>query len=152
MQGKSFKQNVKNKYLLQAAMWLDVHFQKDPRGSSGLRVLLSKVYVLLGCIARAETIWDSLEVKNVTLDSLGPVFSDRLSTVIPGREDALLQYRNFYASAFRRSLPGNIKNACNTGNYTSILGLQDTAHRLQQSSALVRSGRFWVYSFFRLRG
>jgi N-terminal acetyltransferase B complex non-catalytic subunit len=142
-------QGIRTKYVLQAVMWLDFHFRRNPRGSSSLRILLSKLCILLGCTRRAEMIWDSLEVKNVTLDSLGPIFSDRLSTITPGRMEALIEYRNFYNNAFKRSLPNNIKNATSTANYSSILGLMDTSRRLQQSCTLamtvtegLRSRRF----------
>lgn len=129
-------QGINVKPLLQAVAWLDFQYQKKPKGSTSLRIILMKLYILIGCVSHAKNIWETLEVKNVTLDALGPLFSDRLSTMVPGIVKPSDAYRKFYSTAFTRSLPANIRSALDLANYGSVLGLLETTDRLERSCTL----------------
>ncbi|KAK7970187.1 hypothetical protein PG988_009260 [Apiospora saccharicola] len=109
-----------------------------------LSVLLVKLYVLIGAASHAKSIWDSLEVKNVTLNSLGPLFADRLGTMAPGlwqghaRGDTpTSQYLHYYRSAIEKNIPNSLRLSFDHGSYASILGNLTTRTKHKQSCTLV---------------
>ena len=46
-------------------------------------LLLVRTHLLLGNVDRSSKLWKELAVKRATLDSLGPLFHDRVSTITP---------------------------------------------------------------------
>jgi N-terminal acetyltransferase B complex non-catalytic subunit len=140
----SAAQSLDLKLLLQAIAWLSSHYSRVPQKNQGMPVLLTKLYLLAGCVSHAKELWDSLEVKNVTLDSLGPLFSDRLSSIAPGMWRAsggtpMYPYHKHYNDAIRRNIPTNIRTALEHGSYTSVLGLLRAQDRLGRSCTMIMS-------------
>ncbi|ORY66556.1 N-acetyltransferase B complex non catalytic subunit-domain-containing protein [Pseudomassariella vexata] len=129
--------------LLQAIIWLDLRFQEAPH-STTLRLILVKLFTLIGCVSHAKLLWDKLDVKNVTLDSLGPLFSDRLSSIAPGlwavsahAWSPITPYIKHYDKAFSNDIPANLRAAFEQGSYDSILGLLGLKDRLERSCTVV---------------
>ncbi|KAI0872011.1 N-acetyltransferase B complex non catalytic subunit-domain-containing protein [Hypoxylon argillaceum] len=67
---------------LQAVIWLDFYLKETPRNDS-LRLLLVKLYLMMGCVTRALEIWNLFDVKNTLLECLGTVCLDRLASISP---------------------------------------------------------------------
>jgi hypothetical protein len=130
------------KLVLQAIAWLNSHYSRVPQKNAAIPVYLTKLYMLIGCVPQAKLLWDTLGVKNVTLDSLGPLFSDRLSSIAPGMWRAgsgtpLNEYHRYYRDAIGRTIPNNIRTALELANYPSVLGLLATRDRLSNSCTMV---------------
>lgn len=135
-------QSADLKLLLQAAAWLSSHYSRVPHKNQGMPVLMVKLYLLIGCVSNARDLWDSLEVKNVTLDSLGPLFSDRLSSLAPGLwrvggGTPMYPYHKHFTDAIRRNIPTNLRTALEHTNYTSVLGLLRTQDCLSRSCTMI---------------
>lgn len=137
---------VKPKFLLQAIVWMDAQYHIRARKNMVLALLLTKLYLLVGAVSYAKTLWDSLEVKNVTLDCLGPLFSDRLSSIAPGlwpangeKQSPMMPYLNYYTNATRKSIPSSLGHAFDHGNVASILQILETDERIKNSCTMVSS-------------
>ncbi|KAH8675254.1 N-acetyltransferase B complex non catalytic subunit-domain-containing protein [Xylariales sp. PMI_506] len=141
-QGASL-QSADLKLILQAIAWLAKQYDAFPIKSQELPVLLTKLYFLIGCITQAKKVWATLDIKNVTLDSLGPLFADRLSTVAPGlwtsgsTTTPMFPYVKYYTDAHKRSIPSNVRNALETGSCGSALGIMNLQARLRHSCTLL---------------
>ncbi|KAK9774875.1 putative N-acetyltransferase B complex non catalytic subunit-domain-containing protein [Seiridium cardinale] len=130
------------KFVLQAISWLNSHYNRASQKNAAIPVYLTKLYLLIGCVPQAKLLWSSLGVKNVTLDSLGPLFSDRLSSIAPGMWRAgastpMNDYHQYYKTAIRKTIPTNIRTALELANYPSVLGLLTTRENLSQSCTLI---------------
>lgn len=137
---------VEPKLLLQAITWMDAQYHIHARKNMVLALFLTKLYLLVGAVSYAKTLWDSLEVKNVTLDSLGPLFSDRLSSIAPGlwssngeKQSPMMPYLNYYTNATRKSIPSSLGHAFDHGNVASILQILETDERIRKSCTMVSS-------------
>ncbi|KAJ8122284.1 hypothetical protein O1611_g9879 [Lasiodiplodia mahajangana] len=75
--------NIDVKRFLQAIVWLDFCLKKIPKNDS-LRLLLVKLYLMIGCVAQALQAWSPFDVKNTLLECLGTVCLDRLTSISPG--------------------------------------------------------------------
>lgn len=133
---------VNLKLIIQAISWLNAHYSRVAQKDAAIPVYLTKLYLLIGCISQAQSLWDALGVKNVTLDSLGPLFSDRLSSIAPGMWQAgkstpMNRYHRFYRDAIHKTIPVNIRTSLELANYPSVLGLLDTQRRLSQSCTMI---------------
>ncbi|KAH8201733.1 hypothetical protein TruAng_004085 [Truncatella angustata] len=140
--GVSVVSDVDTKLVLQAISWLNSHYSRVPQKDPAITVFLTKLYLLIGCAPQAQLLWDTLGVKNVTLDSLGPLFSDRLSSIAPGlwrlnSRTPMNQYHQYFQSAIRKTIPSNIRTALELANYPSVLGLLDTQERLGHSCTMI---------------
>ncbi|KAK7924217.1 N-acetyltransferase B complex non catalytic subunit [Apiospora marii] len=132
------------KRVMQAILWMDAQYYSQSTKSQHLSILLVKLYILIGAVSHAKSIWDSLEVKNVTLNSLGPLFADRLGTMAPGlwQDDAqgdtpTPEYLQYYISAIDKNIPNNIRLSFDHGNYASVLGHLVTRTKHKQSCTMV---------------
>lgn len=128
--------------ILQATAWLQDYHRQSASKSSEMTLLLTKLYLLIGCVPQARSLWDTLGVKNVTLESIGPLFSDRLSSIAPGmwRADGatpMSQYHRYFKDAVNRHIPTQITTAIDHGNYASVLGLMDARDKLRNSCTMV---------------
>ncbi|KAI1336258.1 N-acetyltransferase B complex non catalytic subunit-domain-containing protein [Xylariaceae sp. FL0016] len=128
----------------QAVAWVDFYVTFS-RKNSPLRLLLVKLYLLIGCVSQAKEIWDEFGVKNVILDSLGALFFDRLSTISPGDfapnssrncVDPLITY---YTKAVRRTYPDVLRLSIEKGNYMSALNEVEFVKNMNRSCTLVMS-------------
>jgi N-terminal acetyltransferase B complex non-catalytic subunit len=138
----SFLQGANLKLVLQAIAWLNAQYSNMPVKTQSIPVLLTKLYILIGCISHAQLIWDTLGVKNVTLDSLGPLFSDRLSSIAPGmwaqgRKTPMRSYTRHFGDSITRSIPNSTRSALELGNYTSVLGMLKFQDQLKRSCTMV---------------
>jgi N-terminal acetyltransferase B complex non-catalytic subunit len=136
-------QSVDLKLLLQAIAWLDAQFTNAPRKTASVPLLLTKLYLLIGCVTHAEMIWDTLGVKNITLDSLGPLYHDRLSSLAPGMwglrniDNPIYGYTKHYMDSIYRSIPSTTRSALELGNYNSVIGMLKLQDRLRHSCTMV---------------
>ncbi|KAK8055760.1 N-acetyltransferase B complex non catalytic subunit [Apiospora rasikravindrae] len=132
------------KRVMQAILWMDAQHHSQSIKRQDLSVLLVKLYVLIGAASHAKSIWDSLEVKNVTLNCLGPLFADRLGTMAPGlwqnhahNSTPTSQYLYYYRSAINKNIPNSLRLSFDHGSYASILGNLVTKTKHKQSCTLV---------------
>lgn len=107
-----------------------------------LRLLLVKVYLLLGCAKEAYLTWLPMDVKRTIQDALSPLFFDRLSTISPGlflegRRSLTEPLASYYYVCLREPSPVKIWDAFSSGNYTSILDMAEYSDRLRRSCTLV---------------
>ncbi|KXJ91346.1 N-acetyltransferase B complex non catalytic subunit-domain-containing protein [Microdochium bolleyi] len=132
--------------VLQAIVVLESYFIALPKNDA-LRMMLVKLYLLLGCVSRAKTLWDSFGVKNAILDSLAPLFYDRLSTYAPhffssvsatdGNPTRTSPLVSYFDIALRRTYPRGLKDALEYDSYSSIVGLYEFYEKLKKSCSMV---------------
>ncbi|KAI1858729.1 uncharacterized protein JN550_012479 [Neoarthrinium moseri] len=140
----STMESINLKLVLWALSWLNAKYSRTPQKNQALPVFMAKLYLLVGCVPHAKMLWDTLGVKNVTLDSLGPLFSDRLSTIAPGMwrptgSTPMYPYHKHYMDAIRQNIPRNIRTSLELGNFTSTLGLLAFQDRLTHSCTMIVS-------------
>ncbi|KAI0175484.1 N-acetyltransferase B complex non catalytic subunit-domain-containing protein [Hypoxylon sp. FL1284] len=131
---------------LQAVLWLDSHVISAPPKTDQHRMLLVKLYLLMGCVSRAKQLWDEFDIKNAVLDSLGLLYLDRLSTIAPGLFFQGSSYENpaepftaHYTRAFKSTTPKWIMVSLETGNYASALDMVGRSQTQSTSCTLVSS-------------
>ncbi|KAJ1327741.1 N-terminal acetyltransferase B complex non-catalytic subunit [Microdochium nivale] len=132
--------------VLQAIFLLEGYFAALPKNDA-LRMMLVKLYLLVGCVSRAKTLWDSFGVKNAVLDSLVPLFYDRLSTYAPhffasvsvtdGNPTCTSPLVSYFDVALRRTYPRGLKDALDYDSYSSIVGLYEFYEKLKKSCSMV---------------
>lgn len=130
------------RFIIQAISWLNSHSSRVAQKDAIITVFLMKLYLLIGCVSQAQSLWNTLGVKNVTLDALGPLFSDRLSSIAPGmwqagRSTPMNQYHRYFKDAIGRTIPLNIRTSLELANYPSVIGLLATQERLSQSCTMI---------------
>ncbi|KAI0136207.1 N-acetyltransferase B complex non catalytic subunit-domain-containing protein [Xylariales sp. AK1849] len=134
-------QDVNVKLVLQAIAWSNAHYTNQTKKAQSMPVFLTKLYLLIGCVSHANVIWETLGVKNITLDSLGPLFFDRSSSIAPGQWESLpgpmYGFTKHYMDSIRRSIPSGLRNSLEHGNYTSVVGLREVQSRLSRSCTMV---------------
>ena len=69
--------------LLQALLILEHQLSLTPKHGA-ISLVLVQLHLRLGTAPRAREIWETLGVKRTIMDSLAPIFYDRLSTIAPG--------------------------------------------------------------------
>ncbi|XXG93776.1 hypothetical protein Hte_000025 [Hypoxylon texense] len=128
---------------LQAVLWLDSHVIASPPKNDMHRMLLVKLYILMGCVFRAKRLWDQFDVKNAILDSLGLLYLDRLSSIAPGpflgssHEDPIDPFTAHYTRAFRSTFPKWIMGSLEKGNYASVVNMLGRTQKQGSSCTLV---------------
>ncbi|KAJ8111970.1 hypothetical protein ONZ43_g5500 [Nemania bipapillata] len=86
---------------LQAVVWLDFYLKKIPKNDA-LRLLLVKLYLMMGCVTRALEVWNLFDVKNTLLECLGTVCLDRLASISPTHFMMGPSYLRSFADPFIR--------------------------------------------------
>jgi N-terminal acetyltransferase B complex non-catalytic subunit len=133
-------QDVNVSRLLQAILVLDTQLQETPN-DNGLRLLLVRLYLLLGCASYAYKLWTPLDVKRTIQDSLSPLFYDRISTLSPvlflNNNKFWMPLWSYYDATLRDPCPIRIWDAFSSGNYSSILDMAEYDDRLRRSCTLV---------------
>ena len=129
------------RHLFHAIFVLEYQLSFSPKNSQLLLVLV-QLHLLLGSSPRSRQLWEELGVKRTIMDSLGPLFYDRLSTVAP----ALLspsdnwgwQLMDMLTSHFSYSLklrmPRRLIDAFESGSYSSVLEIPKYIHDLRTSA------------------
>lgn len=140
------------KYLVQALLLLDQQLVKCPKHSQ-ITLLLVQLHLLLGSGQEARGMWETLAVKNTIMDSLAPIFYDRLSTVAPGvmsPDDSagwqLMQsIKTHYQTSLKMRMPRRLIDAFEAGSYSAVLDIPRYIENLRASGtramSLVESAR-----------
>ncbi|KAH6608330.1 hypothetical protein Trco_001676 [Trichoderma cornu-damae] len=134
------------RHLIRALLLLDDQLAQNP-GHSQLSLILTQLHIRLGSAYRASDIWDVIGVKRTIVDSLGPVFYDRLSTIAPALLSSydswgshlmdLLQ--SHYHISLKLKMPRRLMDAFESGSYSSVLGIPKYVDRLRMSCTRVVS-------------
>ncbi|KAL7805034.1 N-acetyltransferase B complex non catalytic subunit domain-containing protein [Trichoderma aethiopicum] len=128
------------RHLIRATLLLDDQLAQNP-GHSQLSLVLTQLHIRLGSAYRASDIWDVIGVKRTIIDSLGPVFYDRLSTIAPALLSSydswgshlmdLLQ--SHYQISLKLRMPRRLIDAFESGSYSSVMGIPAYIDRLRMS-------------------
>lgn len=128
------------RHLIRATLLLDDQLAQNP-GHSQLSLVLTQLHIRLGSAYRASDIWDVIGVKRTIIDSLGPVFYDRLSTIAPALLSSydswgshlmdLLQ--SHYQISLKLKMPRRLIDAFESGSYSSVMGIPKYIDRLRMS-------------------
>jgi N-terminal acetyltransferase B complex non-catalytic subunit len=128
--------------LLQAALLLDFQLQNSP-DEVPIRLLLVKLYLLLGCGTVAHPLWSHMDVKRTIQDALSPLFFDRVSSIAPtlfhstAGKPLMGSLTSYYRNSLRDPAPVMIWDAFSAGSYASILDMAGFNHRLRHSCTRV---------------
>ncbi|KAI1370928.1 N-acetyltransferase B complex non catalytic subunit-domain-containing protein [Hypoxylon crocopeplum] len=127
---------------LQAVLWLETAASTSKRCDAHT-VLLTKLYLLMGCVSRAKTFWDGFDVKNALIDSLGMTFADRLSSIAPGyfigsdHDNPVAPFVAHFARAFKTTVPKRIMDSLDVGNYEGVQSMMEFSAKQAGSCSLV---------------
>ncbi|CEJ93740.1 hypothetical protein VHEMI09310 [[Torrubiella] hemipterigena] len=116
--------------LLQALIILDRQLIVTPKHSQ-VSLIAFQLHMLFGSSYEAIQIWEPLAVKRTILDSLGPLFYDRVSTVSPSFAssedhigwDMISSIRGHYETSLKLRMPRRLIDAFQGGNYCSVMGV-----------------------------
>ncbi|KAI3322147.1 hypothetical protein HD806DRAFT_523531 [Xylariaceae sp. AK1471] len=119
--------NTDLQLFLQAVVWLDFYLRKTPRNDA-LRLLLVKMYLMMGCVTQALQVWNRFDVKNTLLECLGSLCLDRLASIspahfVPGSSrhsnfaDAFLRH---FESAIQKKYPDTVTKTLQNGSYAQL--------------------------------
>ncbi|GKT40674.1 uncharacterized protein ColSpa_00855 [Colletotrichum spaethianum] len=130
--------------LLQAALLIENQLTKTPKHTR-LTLVLVRIYLVLGCASRAREVWDTADVKRTIIDSLGPYFFDRLSSIAPALvlppnrpEKGLMQgLKAHYNTSLKLRMPRRLADAFEAESYTAILDIPSYIEHLRSSCTLV---------------
>ncbi|KAI0429216.1 N-acetyltransferase B complex non catalytic subunit-domain-containing protein [Xylaria sp. FL1042] len=119
---------------LQAVVWLDFYLRKTPKNDS-LRMLLVKLYLMMGCVTRALDVWGSFDVKNTLLECLGTICLDRLASISPSHFMTGSSYtRNFtepfmrhFETALQKRYPDIVTKILQSGSYAELPSIIELA-------------------------
>ncbi|KAI1428083.1 N-acetyltransferase B complex non catalytic subunit-domain-containing protein [Xylaria sp. FL1777] len=119
---------------LQAVVWLDFYLRKTPKNNSQ-RMLLVKLYLMMGCVTRALQVWSSFDVKNTLLECLGTICLDRLASVSPSHFTAGPSYTGNFAEPFIRHFeealqkryPDIVTKTLQNGSYAELPSIIELA-------------------------
>jgi len=132
--------DVEPHLLLQAILIIDTQLKQTP-SDNGLRLLLIRLYLLLGAASYADQLWTPMGVKRTIQDALSPLFFDRISTLSPGLFQGTKPYmillNQYYNSSLRDDCPVRIWDAFSSGSYTSILDMSEYDNQLRRSCTLM---------------
>ncbi|KAI8628083.1 hypothetical protein F5Y19DRAFT_465407 [Xylariaceae sp. FL1651] len=128
---------------LQAVVWLDFYLRKRPKNDS-LRLLLVKLYLMMGCATRAMEVWGPFDVKNTLLECLGSLCLDRLASIsaihfIPGSgrpgnaADPLIGH---FESATREKYPKIAVVCLQNDSYQQLIGATEHVEKQNRSCVM----------------
>ncbi|KAJ4113227.1 hypothetical protein NW768_011503 [Fusarium equiseti] len=132
--------------LLQALLLLEHQLSLTPKHSI-ISLLLVQLHLRLGSTSRAREIWDTLGVKRTIMDSLAPIFYDRLSTISPAmispQDETGWELLELLSSHFNVSLklrmPRRLIDAFESGSYSSVISIPEYMENLRWSCTRVMS-------------
>lgn len=134
------------KHLYHAVLLLEYQLSFSPKNSQLLLVLV-QLHLLLGSSARSRQLWHELAVKRTIVDSLGPLFYDRLSTVAPAlispSDNWGWQVMDTLSGHFSYSLklrmPRRLVDAFESESYGSVLGIPQYISELRYGATRAMS-------------
>ncbi|VTT69154.1 unnamed protein product [Fusarium fujikuroi] len=126
--------------LLQALLLLEHQLSLTPKHSI-ISLLLVQLHLRVGSSSRAREIWDTLGVKRTIMDSLAPIFYDRLSTISPAlispSDETGWELLDLLSSHFNVSLklrmPRRLIDAFESGSYSSVIDIPEYMENLRWS-------------------
>lgn len=134
------------RHLIRALLLLDDQLAQNS-GHSQLSLVLTQLHIRLGSGARASDIWDVIGVKRTIIDSLGPIFYDRLSTISPALLSTydswgshlmdLLQAH--YVNSLKLKMHQRLIDAFESGSYGSVIGIPQYIESLRSSGTRAMS-------------
>lgn len=139
-------------YLVQALLLLQQQLKSSPRHSQ-ICLLLTQLHLRLGSAPGALAAWDILAVKRTIVDSLAPLFYDRLSTVAPGMLSPLTDagwglvanVKSHYQTSLKMRMPRRLIDAFQDGSYSSVISvpkyIEDLRVSCTRAMSLVESVR-----------
>ena len=119
-----------------------------PQENTPLTLLSMQLSIRLGAASNAGSSFDDLAIKRTVIDSLGPLFYDRIATISPAlispdQSDmgwnlhSLL--KSHYDSSLRKPIPERFWDAVTEGSYSSVLGMPRYMMDLRRSCTRVMS-------------
>lgn len=119
-----------SQYLLRALFVLEHQAFLTPKHSQ-ISLLLVQLHLLLGSAHRSREAWHGLAVKRTIVDSLAPIFYDRLSTIAPIILDSsdswgwelIETLRSHFSVSLKLKMPRRLIDAFEAGSYGSILDM-----------------------------
>ncbi|KAL6903921.1 N-acetyltransferase B complex non catalytic subunit domain-containing protein [Trichoderma evansii] len=139
-QAGQFLKPQATRHLIRALLLLDDQLAQNS-GHSQLSLVLTQLHIRLGSGSRASDIWDVIGVKRTIIDSLGPIFYDRLSTISPALLSTydswgshlmdLLQ--SHYVNSLKLKMHQRLIDAFESGSYSSVVGIPQYIERLRSS-------------------
>ncbi|KAH7238049.1 N-acetyltransferase B complex non catalytic subunit-domain-containing protein [Fusarium tricinctum] len=132
--------------LLQALLLLEYQLTLAPKHSI-ISLLLVQLHLLVGSTPRAHEIWDTLGVKRTIMDSLAPIFYDRLSTISPALIspsdetgwELLELLSSHYNNSLKLRMPRRLIDAFESNSYSSVIDIPSYMEDLRWSCTRVMS-------------
>ncbi|KAG5979309.1 hypothetical protein E4U55_005313 [Claviceps digitariae] len=117
-------------FLVRALLMLEHQAFLTPKHSQ-IGLVLVQLHLFLGSAHRCREIWQGLGVKRTIVDSLAPIFYDRLSTVAPIILDSTDDWgwdlsetlRGHFANSLNMRMPRRLIDAFEAGSYGSIIDM-----------------------------
>ncbi|VUC24771.1 unnamed protein product [Clonostachys rosea] len=128
------------RHILQAMLLLEHQLAFNPKNSQFLLLLL-QMHLLVGSAPRSRQLLEDLTIKRTIMDSLGPLFYDRLSTLSPNvlspSDNTGWQVMDMLSSHFNVSLklrmPRRLVDAFEAESYSSVLSIPKYINDLRRS-------------------
>lgn len=126
--------------LLRALLLLEHQLSLTPKHDA-ISLLLVQLHLLMGSAFQAREIWDTLGVKRTIMDSLAPIFYDRLSTVSPSlitpadsRGWYLMEMlETHFSVSLKLRMPRRLIDAFESGSYRSVIDIPEYIENLRWS-------------------
>lgn len=136
--------HTKIQLFLQAVIWLEFYLKKAPNNDS-LRLLLVKLYLMMGCVTRALEIWSIFDVKNALLECLGTVCLDRLASISPSHFATGPSHLRSFAEPFIRHFeiaiqkryPDTVLKTLQNSSYAELPDVIDLAQNQSRNCVVV---------------
>ncbi|ODA77747.1 hypothetical protein RJ55_06349 [Drechmeria coniospora] len=139
-------------HLIRALFMLEHHLHLSPKHSQ-ISLVLVQLHLFLGSAHRSREIWDELAVKRTIVDSLAPIFYDRLSTISPTVISPLDDWgwhltdtvKSHYSVSLKLRMPRRLIDAFEAGSYASIIDMptymEDLRWSCTRAMSLVEESR-----------
>ncbi|KAF4970465.1 hypothetical protein FZEAL_10029 [Fusarium zealandicum] len=126
--------------LLRTILLLEHQLSLTPKHGI-ISLLLVQLHLLLGSSPRAREIWETLGVKRTIMDSLAPIFYDRLSTISPAvispsddkGWDLMELLDSHFSVSLKLRMPRRLIDAFESGSYSSVLDIPQYIENLRWS-------------------
>lgn len=126
--------------LLRAALLLEHQLSLTPKHGI-ISLLLVQLHLLTGSSPRARDIWATLGVKRTIMDSLSPIFYDRLSTLSPALIspsdtwgwDIMELLHSHFSVSLKLRMPRRLIDAFEAGSYSSVIDIPQYMENLRWS-------------------
>ncbi|KAK5991769.1 hypothetical protein PT974_07803 [Cladobotryum mycophilum] len=134
------------RHLLRAVLLLEDQLTKNPTHGQ-ISLILVQLHLFLGSVYRASEIWEAVGVKRTIVDSLAPIFYDRLSSVSPSLLSPTDDWGSYligllkshYNASLKLKMPRRLVDSFEAGSYSSVMGIPHYIENLRASSTRVMS-------------